>query len=72
MVHRRGNYVLSEMFVRQFRYLTPRPHFFYSLMLYQKAMEKEMEAAMTGMQWPPGVDEMPPSGDGENPECKQS
>lgn len=31
-----------------------------------------MEAAMSGMQWPPGSDGMPPPGDGENPECKQS
>lgn len=34
-------------------------------------MEKEMEAAMSGMQWPPGADGIP-TGDGENPECKQS
>ncbi|KAL3925600.1 MAG: hypothetical protein SGILL_000294 [Bacillariaceae sp.] len=36
------------------------------------AMEKEMEAAMEGMEWPPGVKKGTPSGDGENPECKQS
>ena len=35
------------------------------------AMEKEMEAAMEGMEWPPGVKNGTPNGDGENPECKQ-
>jgi nucleosome assembly protein 1-like 1 len=34
------------------------------------ALEKEMEEAMEGMEWPPGVNASP-SGD-ENPECKQS
>ncbi|KAG7337882.1 nucleosome assembly protein NAP [Nitzschia inconspicua] len=37
------------------------------------AMEKEMEAAMQGMEWPPGAGTAapPPSGD-EKPECQQS
>jgi nucleosome assembly protein 1-like 1 len=36
------------------------------------AMEKEMEAAMVGMEWPQGVKASSPSGGDENPECKQS
>jgi nucleosome assembly protein 1-like 1 len=35
------------------------------------AMEKEMEAAMEGLEWPPGVKNATPNSDGENPECKQ-
>lgn len=34
------------------------------------AMEKEMEAAMEGMEWPTGAS--PPQSGDENPECKQS